>query len=157
MKVEHVTHMGTDLMVTNCARVSFDKWKDEFDYTDERLIRYLARNGHESPFFHPQVQLRITAPVFVARQWWRHQIGVSRSEVSRRYVDKPPEFYRIKSWRSRPHKSIKQGSGGPLDPHQQFSVKRKVDEVQHQCKMLYENLIERGVAPEQARAVRRSR
>lgn len=153
MKVEYITHMGNDLMVTNTARVSHDKWKDVFDYTDERLIGFLSEHEHESPFFHPHIQLRITAPIFIARQWWRHQIGVARNEVSRRYVDKPPEFFRINEWRRRPEKSIKQGSGGPVDPHQQFSIKRKVDEIQHLCKMLYENLIDRGVAPEQARSV----
>jgi len=153
MRVEYCKHMGDDLMVTNTARVSHDKWKDAFDHTDERLIGFLAEHEHESPFFHPQVQLRITAPVFVARQWWRHQIGVARNEMSRRYVDKPPEFYRIEMWRKRPDKSIKQGSGGPFDPHQQFSIKRKIDDLTHQCKMLYENLIDRGVAPEQARSI----
>jgi len=153
MKVEYCKHMGDDLLVSNTARVSHDKWKDEFDASDERLIGYLAEHGHESPFFHPQVQLRIAAPVFVARQWWRHQIGVARNEVSRRYVDKPPEFYRITEWRKRPETSIKQGSGGPLDPHQQYSIKQKVSEAENQCRLLYENLVERGVAPEQARSI----
>ena len=153
MQVEYLDSMGDDLSVVNAARVSFAKWKEEFDEGDARLIRYLAQHGHESPFFHPHVQLRITAPIFVARQWWRHQIGVARNEVSRRYVDTGVAFHRITEWRKRPADSIKQGSGEALDPHQQFSIKRKVDEVQHQCKMLYENLIERGVAPEQARAV----
>mgnify|MGYP001148264354 CR=1 FL=1 len=153
MKVEYLDSMGDDRRVVNAARVSFAKQKEEFDQSDERLIRYLARNGHESPFFHPQVQLRITAPIFIARQWWRHQIGVARNEVSRRYVDTGVAFHRITRWRKRPADSIKQGSGEDLDPHQQFSVKRKVDEVQHQCRTLYENLIERGVAPEQARSV----
>ena len=153
MQVEYLDSMGDDLSVVNAARVSFAKWKEEFDEGDARLIRYLAQHGHESPFFHPHVQLRITAPIFVARQWWRHQIGVARNEVSRRYVDTGVAFHRITEWRKRPADSIKQGSGEALDPHQQFSIKRKVDEVQHQCRMLYENLIERGVAPEQARSV----
>jgi len=153
MKVEYLDSMGDDLSVANAARVSFGKWKKEFDQRDARLIAYLAEHRHDSPFFHPHVQLRITAPIFVARQWWRHQIGVARNEVSRRYVSDEPAFYRVTRWRKRPADSIKQGSGGDMDPHQQFSIKRKVDDVQHQCRMLYENLIERGVAPEQARSV----
>jgi len=153
MHAEYLSHMGDDLAVVNAARVSLAKYKVDFDDTDERLIAYLAKHGHWSPFSHPQITLRISAPVFVARQWWRHQVGVARNEVSRRYVDAAPSFYRIETWRRRPAGSIKQGSAGPFDPHQQFAIKRKVSEAENQCRLLYDNLIAQGVAPEQARSI----
>lgn len=153
MKAAYLAHMGDDLMVVNCARVSFAKKREVLTHSDERLIAYLAEHNHWTPFAHPQIQLRITAPIFVARQWWRHQVGVARNEVSRRYVDDPPTFHRIKEWRSRPERSIKQGSGGPVDPHRQYAVKTRVDRVLGEARLLYENLIASGVAPEQARSV----
>jgi thymidylate synthase (FAD) len=153
MHAEYLSHMGDDLAVVNAARVSLAKYKVDFDDTDERLIQYLAKHGHWSPFSHPQITLRISAPVFVARQWWRHQVGVARNEVSRRYVDDAPSFYRIETWRRRPADSIKQGSGADFDPHQQFAIKRKVSEAENQCRLLYDNLIAQGVAPEQARSI----
>jgi len=153
MHAEYLSHLGDDLAVVNAARVSMAKYKFYFDQSDERLIAYLAKHGHWSPFSHPQVSLRISAPIFVARQWWRHQVGVARNEVSRRYVDDAPSFYRIEEWRRRPDGSIKQGSGGAMDPHQQFAIKRKVSEAENQCRLLYDNLIAQGVAPEQARSI----
>lgn len=111
IKVELVDSMGDDLRVANVARVSFAKWKEEFDDKDARLIDYLANHEHLSPFRHAAVQLRCKAPVFLARQLGKHQVGLSWNEVSRRYVDADIEFYVPDSWRSRPSDGIKQGSG----------------------------------------------
>jgi thymidylate synthase (FAD) len=140
-------------MVVNAARVSFGKWKTEFDEQDARLIRYLAKHKHESPFFHPQVQFRITAPIFVARQWFRHEVGFSRNEVSRRYVDDEPEFFVPDEWRERPDQSIKQGSGGVVNPTvQKWSGEVYATLIEH-ANWTYQQMIDQGVAPEQARMI----
>ena len=111
MKVDFIDKMGSDLSVVNAARVSFAKVKKDLDAKDDKLIKYLAHWGHWSPFAHATMSFRIKAPIFVARQLVKHQVGLSWNEVSRRYVDDQPEFYMIDEWRSRPDKSIKQGSG----------------------------------------------
>jgi thymidylate synthase (FAD) len=103
--------MGSDLMVSNVARVSFNKWRTEFEPGDAKLINYLADHGHSSPFRHPQIQLRCSVPIFIARQLQKHTVGLTWNEVSRRYVDSDIEFFVPDSWRSRPDASIKQGSG----------------------------------------------
>jgi thymidylate synthase (FAD) len=123
MKVDNISHMGSDLTVVNAARVSFDKesdWglkvsedhayikrvlKDE----DKRLINYLARYNHWTPFGHCQVTIRETVPIFVARERFRHTVGFVYNEVSRRYVSDTPEIWRPEVWRSKPEGSIKQG------------------------------------------------
>lgn len=151
MKAEYLTHMGDDLMVVNAARVSMGKWKTEFDEKDEKLIRYLAKHQHITPFFHPQIQLRITAPIFVARQWFRSVIGVARNEVSRRYVDTIPEIFSPTAWRTRPEGSIKQGSGGEHPHSGQFEEMYRVQA--EQAASLYKWMLEEGIAPEQARMV----
>ena len=84
---------GNDLTVVNAARVSFAKESIEFSGADEKLVKYLAKHNHVTPFFHPQIRLRIKMPIFVAREWYRHQIGFARNEVSRRYVDTKPECW----------------------------------------------------------------
>ena len=105
MKVELIDKMGTDLSVVNAARVSYSKTKDVFDDKDEKLIKYLAEHEHWSPFAHASLQFRIKAPVFVARQLVKHQVGLVWNEVSRRYVDDEPEFYSPEVWRGRPKNS----------------------------------------------------
>ena len=109
--VELLNVMGDDLMVVNAARVSFAKESHEFSLADEKLINYLAKHNHVSPFFHPQIQFRIRMPIFVAREWFRHQIGFSRNEVSRRYVNSFPECWvpSIEDMREKDPK-VKQGS-----------------------------------------------
>ena len=92
-EVSLIDHMGTDLTVVNAARVSFGKKKTEFTDGDEKLIKYLADHNHWSPFGHCSVQFHIKAPVFVARQLVKHQIGLTWNEISRRYVDFPPVHY----------------------------------------------------------------
>jgi len=111
ISVELLDYMGNDLTITNVARVSFNKWKEEFDSKDERLINYLAEHEHTSPFRHNSIQIRCKAPIFLARQLMKHQVGLSWNEISRRYVDTDVEFFEPEEWRSRPKEGIKQGSG----------------------------------------------
>ena len=99
MEVDLIDHMGSDLTVVNAARVSFAKESKEFSDKDEKLINYLAKHNHWSPFGHASLQFRIKAPIFVARQLVKHQVGLVWNEVSRRYVDDEPEFYVPKAWR----------------------------------------------------------
>jgi thymidylate synthase (FAD) len=142
MKVELIDKMGTDLSVVNAARVSYSKESKSFTVQDERLIKYLAEHEHWSPFAHASMQFRIKAPIFVARQLVKHQVGLVWNEVSRRYVDFPPELYTPDTWRGRP-KNSKQGSDGTVE----------LGETIESCLILYNTLIQKGVAPEQARMV----
>ena len=119
MKVELIDKMGTDLSVVNAARVSYAKTKEVFDDKDEKLIKYLAEHEHWSPFAHASLQFRIKAPVFVARQLVKHQVGLVWNEVSRRYVDDKPEFFTPSSWRVRP-KNSKQGSDGEVHTDEEY-------------------------------------
>lgn len=153
MKAEYLAHMGDDLMVANAARVSFGKWKDALDEKDERLIRYLAKHEHWTPFAHPQIQMRITAPMFVARQWFRSTVGVARNEVSRRYVDDAPDFFKPDAWRKKPDGSIKQGSGDELDYCAQGMASRWYREAIDSAYENYFAMLELGAAPEQARMI----
>ena len=93
MQVQYIAHSGNDLLVVNAARVSFAKESKEFNDKDQKLITYLAEHKHWLPFRHPQVTLRCKAPMFVARQLGKHQVGFSWSLESRRYIDTPPECY----------------------------------------------------------------
>ncbi|WEQ51169.1 FAD-dependent thymidylate synthase [Komagataeibacter oboediens] len=141
--------MGDDLSVANAARVSFDKWKDELDGKDERLIAYLASHNHWTPFTHVQVKLRMETPIFVARQWFKHQVGVSRNEVSRRYVDVDPVFYIPDQFHSRPEGGIKQGSGGAYpgnDQMHRIATDRATVALEN-----YREDISTGLSPEEAR------
>lgn len=161
-----IGHYGSDLLVTNAARVSFNKRKDAFDAgdqagSDERLIKYLAREGHFTPFCHPHLTLHVKAPVFVARQLVKHQIGGTWSEVSRRYVDSEPEFYFPEVWRGRPV-NAKQGSSGVVEQVRfhdnsgngvEYGVGGTVRRFIAQSLGMYEDLIDGGVAPEQARMI----
>ena len=153
MKVELVDSMGTDLTVVNAARVSFDKHHEEVTSGDEKLIAYLARHGHWTPFGHPQLQFRISAPIFVARQLVKHQVGLVWNEVSRRYVDGVPTFYipSPSQWRSRAEDK-KQGSGKEfIDLN--FKITDKVIDLHTDALDLYKQLLRDKVAPEQARLV----
>jgi thymidylate synthase (FAD) len=142
--------MGTDLTVVNAARVSYAKTKAKFDDKDEKLIKFLAEHNHWSPFAHASLQFRIQAPLFVARQLVKHQVGLSWNEVSRRYVNYTPELYDIDVWRGKPVDS-KQGSGGEIQLGRMLSG--RVATAMKKCKIVYNQLIEKGVAPEMARAV----
>ncbi len=146
-----IDSMGSDLTAVNAARVSFAKKKDVMDERDEKLIRYLASHKHWTPFGHIMLQFRITAPIFVARQWYRHTVGFARNEESRRYIRDEPSVFHPTNWRSKPEGSIKQGSAGVhQDSH--FWNKDYKDLVDRSLKF-YNKMIADGVAPEQARMV----
>lgn len=156
MKAAHITvdlidHMGNDLTVVNAARVSFNKSATVMVDKDEGLIRYLANNNHWTPFAHPQITLRETVPLFVARQRFKHMIGFTYNEVSRRYVDEEPEYFWPESWRVRPDGSVKQGSGG--DHPDQAVINAVYHHYLTTVESAYASLLDMGVAPEQARAV----
>jgi thymidylate synthase (FAD) len=145
MKVDLIDSMGSDLTVVNAARVSFNKVSSSLSDKDIRLIHYLAKHKHWSPFSHAFVQFRIKAPIFVARQLGKHQVGLAWNEVSRRYVDYEPDFYVPKKWRLRAD-NIKQGSSSNTTD---YSISATMQFV----KQTYENLLKEDVAPEMARMV----
>ena len=138
--------MGSDLSVVNAARVSFAKvhrnWVEE---SDTKLINYLAKHNHWSPFGHASMQFHIKAPVFVARQLVKHQVGLTWNEVSRRYVDTEVEFYEPKEWRLAAEDK-KQGSS-------EETVKYSILPAHKFAKECYENMLNLGIAPEMARMV----
>ena len=150
MEVKFVDKMGTDLTVVNAARVSYAKTKEQFEDKDEKLIAFLAKHNHWSPFAHASLQFKIKAPVFVARQLVKHQVGLSWNEVSRRYVDFPPQLYNPDAWRGRPVNS-KQGSAGEVKLNR--TLQHLYSTAMEQCKILYNALIGKNIAPEQARMV----
>jgi len=145
MQVDLIDHMGNDLTVVNAARVSFDKTSNELSHADIKLIYFLAKHQHWSPFSHAFLQFRIKAPIFVARQLGKHQVGLSWNEISRRYVDYEPEFYVPSKWRLRAD-NIKQGSSSE---EIEYNVTSSMQYVQQ----TYDNLLREGVAPEMARMV----
>ncbi len=146
MNVELIDHMGSDLSIVNAARVSFAKVHEEFDEkSDTRLINYLAKHNHWSPFGHASMQFHIKAPVFVARQLVKHQIGLTWNEVSRRYVDTEVEFYEPTEWRLAAENK-KQGSS-------EETVKYNLAPAHRFAKECYENMLNLGIAPEMARMV----
>ena len=151
--IELLAHMGDDLAVVNAARVSIAKESLSMCESDEKLIHYLAKHKHWTPFAHVQFKFRISMPIFVAREWMRSTIGLSRNEVSRRYVDTPPEFWTPNgAWRGRAE-NVKQGSGDLLPEE----VCKEVDSIYGYAVMIaeeaYRDMLERGVCPEQSRAV----
>ena len=170
MEVALIDHMGSDLTVVNAARVSFNKesdWenitpagpvRDVLKESDEKLIAYLAKHNHWTPFAHTSLQFRIKAPVFVARQLGKHQVGLVWNEVSRRYVDYEPEFYYPEYWRGRADDK-KQGSSEEeidINPSTGFGPAMVDDYEQaiQRCSWTYNELLRKGVAPEMARMVR---
>jgi thymidylate synthase (FAD) len=149
MRAELLESMGTDLSVSNTARVSFGKWRNEFSDGDATLISYLAGHEHTSPFRHCYATFRCQAPIFVARQLAKHQVGMSWNEVSLRYV-KAGDVWSPEVWREQSDDK-KQGSGGPID-HQvraSFVYKQAIQKALD----TYEWLLDLGVCREQARAV----
>lgn len=165
--VEYIDHLGNDLTVVNAARVSFNKesdWEGEQHWTgsitgkklsdkDCKLIKYLAKHKHWTPFAHPQITLRIKAPIFVRTQLFKHKVGFTENEVSRRYVSDPPTVY-MPRWRGKPTNGAKQGSEDfmPIDDGYN-SVNRHYEMCVREALLTYDELLRRGVAPEQARAV----
>ena len=156
IEVELIDHMGTDASVVNAARVSFGKRIKEMSEGDTKLIRYLAKHNHWSPFGHASVQFRIKAPVFVARQLVKHQVGLTWNEISRRYVEHEPEFYEVDSWRGRPINK-KQGSSEEeiewVDGNEEVSTTSLQTEIEALAEYNYNWMLRAGVAPEQARMI----
>ena len=150
METKLIDVMGTDLTVVNAARVSFGKKKERFEEGDEKLIKYLAKHNHWSPFGHCMLQFHIKAPIFVARQLVKHQIGLVWNEISRRYVDTEPEFYEVDKWRGQPIDK-KQGSDGEVEKQGVCYYSQQM--VENNARIAYQNLLNSGVAPEQARMV----
>jgi thymidylate synthase (FAD) len=151
--VELLETFGDDLTVVNAARVSFDKVSYELTEGDKKLIHYLAKHDHVSPFFHPQVRFRLKMPIFVLREYFRHQIGLSRNEVSRRYVDTVPECWvpQPDEIRERDPK-LKQGSKSTAVQESDEVWNLMNDQVQSSLRT-YDELLKKGVAPEIARAI----
>tara|TARA_R110000824_G_scaffold3331_5_gene15787 strand:- start:6757 stop:7368 length:612 start_codon:yes stop_codon:yes gene_type:complete len=143
--------MGTDLTVVNAARVSFDKYHEDLTYRDEKLIAYLVKHGHWTPFGHPQLQFRVSAPIFVARQLVKHQVGLVWNEVSRRYVDTVPVFHIPTQWRGKAEDK-KQGSSKEF-VDLNFKLTDGVIDLHTNALALYRQLLDAKVAPEQARLV----
>lgn len=151
MSVELLDVFGDDLTVVNAARVSFDKLSTEMSLKDEKLIAYLAKHNHSSPFFHPQARFRLKMPIFIAREWFRHQIGFARNEVSRRYVDTDPEFWLPTQLRQR-DTNKKQGSKQEQIQYNGHCIAHIQTHNQHAMET-YKYLLGHGVCPEQARCV----
>ena len=158
--IEVIDHLGNDLTVANSARVSFGKRKETYDKSDERLVRYLAKNKHYSPFRHLMVQFHIKAPEFVMRQWYKHVVGAETTssystkdhawnEISGRYVP-VEEYYIPENWRQQSEDS-KQASVGAISSQEEATeAYRQAIEV---GKHYYKKLLEMGVAKEQARVI----
>ena len=145
----YLKHMGDDLDVVNAAKVSFAKESKEFDDNSVRLIKYLAKHKHMSPFGHCFASFHVKAPIFVARQLVKHKF-LRWNEVSRRYVDDEPEFYYPDVWRGR-SADKKQGSEGVVKL--EGVDEQIVDDYAAEALTAYQVLLEAGVAPEQARMV----
>jgi thymidylate synthase (FAD) len=153
MKIELLEIFGNDEMVVNAARVSFGK--EASNYSEDqnaKLIKYLAEHGHTSPFRHPQLQYRITCPIFVERQLFKHQVGLTANSISGRYVDFEDNYYRIEDFRLQ-SKSSKQGSGGDLEIYDNDAALMIQDAVINYCATAYHELLQLGVAKEQARTI----
>ena len=157
--VRLVDTLGNDLSVVNAARVSYDKESEEFTPKDEKLISFLVREGHTSPFRHAALTFEVYAPLFVARQWWKYAVSSTHvddqngwNESSRRYITEQEEFYvpSASSWRSKPENS-KQGSGEPLHYSIGAYYTNKLNDLISEGTRLYHDAMKDNVAPEIAR------
>ena len=149
--VQLVDVMGSPLSVVNSARVSMGKQADEMSEADWRLIDYLWSHEHTSPFRHVQFQFHIKAPVFVLRQWMKHQVGCAWNEISGRYVQFDHEAWSPDAWRAQADK-IKQGSAGPMVEDDALRAQMIYDRAIEASFKAYEELLSAGVCKEQARA-----
>ena len=155
--VRLVDCMGDDRTVANSARVSFDRRTEELNDQDKRLIAFLAREGHDSPFRHATLQFEVYAPLMIARQWFKYIVGSDHTmdawnESSRRYITENEEFYipDVDEWRSYP-RNTKQGSGEPLDEGIGSFYTHELERHIKNGEQLYQQAMTDGVAPEQAR------
>ena len=151
--VEVLEKFGDDLTVVNAARVSFNKESYSLTEGDKKLINYLAKHDHVSPFFHPQVRFRIKMPIYVVREWYRHTIGFARNEVSRRYVDSPPECWvpQPDEIRERDPKAKQGSKATPVEESEK--VHNIIAEQTEAALKTYNELLANGVAPEIARGI----
>jgi thymidylate synthase (FAD) len=156
--VEYVDHMGTDLTVVNAARVSFNK-ESEWDNghvlsaKDSKLVKYLADHNHWTPFAHTSITLRIKAPISIRTQLFKHKVGFTENEISRRYVSYEPDLY-YPFFRGKPTNGAKQGSEDFIqDPKVKLTIDKIYRDSAESAIEAYNNLLEAGVAPEQARFV----
>lgn len=153
MKAELLNYFGSDDMVVDAARVSYGKEASNYTReTNEKLIRYLAEHKHTAPFRHPQLQFRVECPIYVERQLFKHQIGISANSISGRYVDFSDSYYKIEEgkWRKQ-STSSKQGSDGIVKGQRKAEIiQNSVIEI---CQKAYNELLELGVAKEQARSI----
>jgi thymidylate synthase (FAD) len=157
--VRLVDTLGDDLSVVNAARVSYDKESDVFESRDEKLIQFLIRENHTSPFRHAAMTFEVYAPLFVARQWWKYAVSSTHvddqngwNESSRRYITEDEQFYipGPDQWRSKPESS-KQGSGEPIDENLGAFYFKKLIETVASGTSLYHQAMDDDVAPEIAR------
>jgi thymidylate synthase (FAD) len=150
MKVELLDYMGSDLMAVNVARVSYGKWSNALNDKDIKLLDYLYKHKHISVWKHPQLQFRITCPIFVERQLFKHQIGMSVNSISGRYVDFSESFWELKKLRKQSIDS-KQGSSDEIldDPE----LLKEWYNVILMSKNVYKKMVDKGVAKELARTV----
>lgn len=163
INVDYISHLGSDLDVVNAARVSFDKesewlcdaetgeiWENDDYVKDTKLIRYLSKHNHWSPFSHCYIKFRVKAPIFVARQLQKHTVGLAWNEVSRRYVDSKPEFF-FPIPRARAE-NVKQGSANefPAELERCEQIFLAMNDFGQKA---YEALLDLNVCPEQARMV----
>ncbi len=157
--VRLVDTLGNDLSVVNAARVSYDKESEVFTEKDSKLIGFLIREGHTSPFRHAALTFEVYAPLFVARQWWKYAVGSTHiddqngwNESSRRYITEEEEFYvpSASSWRSKPENS-KQGSGEPVHFGLGYHYTNKLNELINESVTLYHEAMNDNIAPEIAR------
>jgi len=153
IQVALIDRMGDDLSVVNAARVSFSKVHLKMETGDEKLIKYLADHNHWSPFAHTSLQFHIRAPIFVARQLAKHQVGLVWNEVSRRYVSDDPDFYIPEEWRGSPEDKKQGSSDKIIDINKHNLMNDPYQVLLKKCLWTYQHLLELGVAPEQARMV----
>jgi len=144
-------YLGNDLSVVNAARVSFNKESEQFNKKDQSLLKFLLKHNHWTPFSHPQLQLRIKMPIFIARQWFKSTVGLTRNEVSRRYVKSPPEFYIPKEFREAAD-NVKQGSSDNISDHSEW-FHNEFKELCEKAASIYDGAIMSGICNEQARAI----
>jgi thymidylate synthase (FAD) len=150
-KVKYISHMGDDLMVVNAARVSFKKQSNTLEEKDIKLINYLAKHKHWTPFAHPQICLHIKAPFPIRTQFFKHKVGFVENEVSRRYVDDDPEYF-YPRWSSRPT-NMKQGAGDHVETDLQNKAYLIYSQAIEACNNAYKDLLKIGIAPEQSRMI----
>lgn len=153
MKVELLNIFGNDEMVSDCARVSYQK--EASNYSDEqnnKLINFLARENHWSPFSHPKLQFRLQIPIYIERQLIKTSAGVEYNSISGRYVDFSDTYYEIKQFRTQ-SKDSKQGSGEDLSKWRNELALNIQKDIIMRCSAAYDELLLLGVSKEQARSV----